>query len=481
MRHECLSTDVKLPTPMLACAFWVHGVIIPAWSQGDLPSPGSLPESPGQVLPDTAPQPAPSIAVELARDEKQKPRKMTESESRQFVVHGADFSTRGAIASLAEATRTNLLEVMGKDEEGWEHAVAIQLRDGDAPVKMSFYQVPGGYRLQLDVYLSRGKPSGLERAILELLLIEYGLRGRAGEKVGSVAVPPWLVEGMLESFRWKRGERERALYAALFEKNELYPVKKLLETSDLRELDAITYAAFRGSAGALVMSLLEQKDGSKSMRSMLRELATFEGEVQALLLKHFPGMNLGPESFSKWWALKLAQMAEKPFPHVLTILETEKELQEVLVVRVSDQAGNLIEVGADQFRDLLALPLQERQVAIRAVMSRGGQFLYRVFPAHRPVLMEYLGILGEIAADRDEGIPERLAGLARERERLRGLGVRTRDYLEWYRITNSKRLTGDFESFVDLKERLEEHSAGSRGPVSEYLDSMQRLFEATKD
>ncbi len=431
------------------------------------------------VLPDTAPQPAPSIALELAAEEK--PRKMTESESRQFVVHGSDFTTRSAIASLAERTRTTLLEIMGKDGDGWEHAVAIQLRDGNAPVKMSFYQVPGGYRLQLDVYLSRGKPSGLERAILELLLIEFGLRGRGAEKVNSVAVPPWLVEGMMESFRWKRGERERALYAALFEKNELFPVKKLLETDQLGDLDAIAHAAFRGSSGALVMSLLEQEDGLESMKAMLRELATFEGDVKALLLKHFPNMNLGPESFSKWWALKLAQMAEKPFPHVLTILETEQELQEVLVVRFPDPSGNLIEVGADQFRDLLALPLKERQVAIRAAVDRGGQFLYRVFPAHRPVLMGYLTILGEIAADRDEGIPGRLEGLARERERLRGLGIRTRDYLEWYRITNSRRLTGDFETFVDLKERLERRPGGPEGPVSEYLDSIQRLFEAKKN
>ena len=436
-------------------------------------------ERAGQVPPDAAPQPAPSIALELAGDEK--PRQVTESESRQFVVHGSDFPTRGAIASLAEGTRTTLLEIMGRDEDDWEHAVAIQLRDGNAPVKMSFYQVPGGYRLQLDVYLSRGKPSGLEEAILELLLIEYGLRGRSGEEVNSVGVPAWLVEGMMESFRWKRGQRERALYAAIFKKNELFPVKKLLEMDKVGDLDAIAYAAFRGSAGALVMSLMDQAGGPQSMRPMLRELATFEGDIKGLLLKHFPNMNLGPESFSKWWALKLAQMAEKPFPHVLGILETEKELQEVLVVRFSDPTGNLIEVGADQFRDLLAMPFKERQASIRVAVDQGSQFLYRVFPAHRPVLMAYLDILREIAADRDEGLPQRLEELRRERARLRSLGVRTRDYLEWYRIANSTRLTGDFESFVELKARLEQGPGQGDGPVSEYLNSMQRLFEEKTD
>ena len=96
--------------------------------------------------------------------------------------------------------------------------------------------------------------------------------------------------------------------------------------------------------------------------------------------------------------------------------------------------------------------------------------------------MEYLTLLGEIASDRDEQIGERLQELARERERLRSLGNRARDYLEWYRITNSKQLTGDFESFVELKEKLQTHPRRHQGPVSEYLDSMQRLFaEKTRD
>ena len=470
------ATRVKPFFPIFVCTLWVFGIPFEVRGQGVNP-PVLPPKHPEEIIPEVAPQPAPSIAVELVGEEGSKtPSQRTESESRQFVIHGSDLVTRGAIASLAENTRVALLETIGKGEDGWEHAIAIQLRDGVSPMKTNFFHVPGGYRLQLDVFLGRGKPPGLEPALLELLLIEIGLRGRGDETVASVGVPAWLVEGLLESFRWKRGEREHALYAALFRKNELYPVKKLLEMRQVGKMDAIARAAFRASSGALVMSLLEQNGGRESIRAMLRELSTFEGDEMTLLLKHFPGMNLGPESFSKWWALQLAQMAEKPFPHVLTIEETEKELQALLIVHFNDPSGNLIEVGTDQFRDLLALPLKDRQASIRPVVERGGQFLYRAFPAHRPVLMEYLTLLGEIASDRDEQVEKRLQGLARERERLRSLGNRVRDYLEWYRITNSKQLSGDFESFVELKEKLESRPRGHQGPVSEYLDSMQRLF-----
>jgi hypothetical protein len=409
----------------------------------------------------------------------------TESESLQFVVHGSDFVTRAAIASLAEQTRKKLIEVVG-DGGGWKHAIVIQLhgKQGDqAPartMRLQAFQVPGGFRLQLDVHLAKGKPAGLERTLLELLLIESGLRDRGGEPLDvPLAVPPWLLEGFLEAFRWRRGERDRELYQALFDKNQLFPVKKLLEIEEPVEMDSMTHAAFRASSGALVMALLEQ--GGEPMNAMLREVATFEGDEMALLMKHFPGMNLGAESFSKWWALQLVELSETPFAEVLTIRETEEELKKLLVVRFNDPNGNAIEVGTDQFRDLLALPSDGRRAAIRPVVERGGRFLYRAFPAHRPILTEYLLVLGELAYDKDDRVEARLQALADQRVQLRALGSRTRDYLEWYRITNAKQLSGDFESFIELKENLQTMPSERRGPVSEYLDSMQRIFAESQD
>ncbi|MFP6859248.1 MAG: hypothetical protein VCA73_18360 [Roseibacillus sp.] len=425
--------------------------------------------------------PAPAPAVEAPPAGELKPR--TESSSRQFVVHGSDFVMRAAIASLAEETRASLLKVVG-EEKLWEHAIAIQLHgnQGDeAPartMRSQFFQVPGGFRLQLDIHLARGKPAGLESALLELLLIERGLRGKGNARLeASLSIPPWLVEGMLESFRWKRGERDRGLYAALIENNQLFPVKKLLEIADPGEMDAMTRSAFQASSCALVLALLNQTAGKSAMSAMLQEMATFEGDEMALLMKHFPGMNLGKESFSKWWALQLTRMSEPSLMQVLNIGDTEQQLKSLLVVRFKDPAGNDIELAADDFRNLLALPVEARKDAIRPVIERGGLFLYRAFPAHRPILTEYLRILGEIAIDTDDSVEERLQSLATRRADLEALGTRTRDYLEWYRITNSKQLSGDFESFIELKENLQSRPQQRKGPVSEYLDGMQRIFE----
>lgn len=409
-------------------------------------------------------------------------RPKTVSKSRQVVVHGSDFVTRGAVATLAEEVREKLGKELGRDD-GWKHSITIQLHgvQGDPvpprTLRSQFFQVPGGFRLQLDVHLAKGKPAELERTLLELLLIERGLRDWGEESLeGSLGIPPWLLDGFLESFRWREGERDRDLYATLFEKNQLFPVRRLLDTKEPGAMDSMTRAAFRASSGALVMALLGQEGGAQAMNALLGDLATFEGDAMALLMKHFPGMNLGKESFSKWWALQLARMSETPFLQVLPILDTERELEELLVVRFRDEAGGQFEVRPGEFRDLLALPREQREQALRPLVEKLGVFLYRAFPAHRELIVEYLSLLGEIANDRDNDIELRVADLAVRRAELVALGERTRDYLEWYRITNAKQLSGDFDSFIKLKEELNVAPRQRSGPVSRYLDDMQRVL-----
>lgn len=468
---------VNIARRSLACILWVAFILPEVRCQEE--GPALLDERLSEA---ELQAPVSSVAADLPGEEDSRTKvAKTESESRQFVVYGADFSTRVALASLAEGVRKALIETIGRENEQWEHSIVIQLREEEGPIKMAYFAVPGGYRIQIEMSLARGKPRGLERALLEVLLIEYGLRGRAGEAVESVGVSLWLVAGMQESLRWKEGAREYVMYQALFDKNELYPVEQIMQVKRLEGMDPISEAAFQASSGALVMSLLEQDGGQESMRLMLREMSTFEGDQVALVRKHFPGMNLGPESLSKWWALQLAQMAEKPFPYVLNINETERQLREILKVCFNDSTGSLITIGAHEFRDLLALPITEREACILPVAERLRQFFYRAFPAHRPILREYLLLLGEIVSDKDKQIAERLQNLQAERDRLAALGNRTRDYLEWYRITSSQELTGEFDSFIDLKSRLEVMSGKNEGPIGVYMDSMQRLFSEQRE
>lgn len=455
---------MKWLVPWLAAACWLSAQAPPAQP---VPAPGGAPEE--------------GLPAEVPAANK------TVSASDLFVIHGSTLPVRGAFASLAETVRQDLVREVGeaksyrKNEVEYKNAIVIEVygREFDkAPPRLisrSEHETDGGFRLQLNVHLAKGLPPELERALLERIIAERGVRKPRNEQV-QIEVSPWLLDGLTEAIRWRKGDRDRALYSALFSNNQLFPVEKLLAIEDPDELDAVARSAFRASAGALVMALLGQPQGRSAMNALLEEASVFLGEDEALLLEHFPGMNLGKGSLEKWWALQLARMAEIPLSQTMTIQETEKELERLLVVRFTGPDGNMIEVPAEAFRDLLAVPMPVRQEAIRPVVDTVGLMSFRAFPAHRPIIVGYMHVLTQIGTDKDEHLDANLATLADERQGLLDLGERTRDYLDWYRITNASETSGEFRDYIELKEKLDTGRSRAESPMSRYLDDLQSYY-----
>ena len=198
-------------------------------------------------------------------------RPITESESRQFVIHGNELKVRSRLASMAEKVKDALVEQAGRgpvDPEtgntGWQHTVVVELHGNPGDEEPSKLIVPGcyflddGFRLQLDLHLARGiNREVLERELLQLLIYERGLRDQDPNEVPErISVPAWLVDGLLESIRWGRQEVDRDLYRALFEKNVVFPIDQLLKEDGVEDMDGATRVAYRVSSGALVLSLI---------------------------------------------------------------------------------------------------------------------------------------------------------------------------------------------------------------------------------
>ena len=451
------------------------GGLLLAWSWVFMAAPGG-----GQEVERRAVVvPEDGAPVETPEREAAKP--MTVSRSRQFVVHGANLRIRSAVATLAEETREALVKEVGGGEE-WKNTIVIELRGkpGDpappAVFASKYFALPDGFRLQLFVHLARGiDQEELRRHLLELLVYERCLRGRNPvDFQEELILPAWVTAGLLESFRWRKKEGDRALYAALFERKALFPVERLL--SDDEELGPGERDAFRASAGALVMALLGQDGGREGMAGFLREVGTFRGQQLALVMKHFPGMNLGQKSLEKWWALQLARMAEPPVTQSLTILATDAELTRLLVIRFEDGQGARIELEPSQFRDLLALDPVRRGKVVKPVADTLSHLHLGAFPGYRPIITEYLRIMADLLEDRDEELEARLAEVDRGRAYMVETGERTRDLLDWYRITSATEVSGAFEDYTRLKEELEKDLNPSPGPISRYLDDLQKLY-----
>jgi len=411
----------------------------------------------------------------------------TVSRSHQFVIHGSEVAKRGLVAVEAENVKRDLLRLLDAKDE-WKTPIVIELFDDKGgprqrrTVVSDLYVTDGGgFRLQLKVNLARGLDHDqFEHAVLAMLIYEWSLRGRKGNEIAGqrLLVRPWLVEGLREAVRWRTKKSNRQLYAALFETGGLFDLDAMfsLGERDYQNLDATARTAFRGSAGSLVLALLEQPDGRTAFRDFLGEVAVFDGEAAILLRKYFPGLNLSKKSLAKWWALQMANMAEAPLTEVLSVSETNKALATALVLHVPDPSGMTTPKDISQAADILDLPEGERAEAVRPAQDALVRLSYRCFPSFRPILADYQKILNELVEGKVKNLDERLGELASLRQEMVRKAADGRAYLDWFIITRAHAQSGDFDDYLELRRQLRRKPKHKNDPVSEYLDQMQDVF-----
>jgi hypothetical protein len=127
------------------------------------------------------------------------------SPSRQFVIYGADAELRGAVSSVAERTKTNLLALL-RQRDNWIVPIVVNLQPQQAnlpeipPADLRFSQTGFGLKLQLDVTISKNLDASLmERELLRAILLEMIYRKESHIAAGTVIVEPpdWLIDGVL--------------------------------------------------------------------------------------------------------------------------------------------------------------------------------------------------------------------------------------------------------------------------------------------
>ena len=438
-------------------------------------APAAEPEAPRAVPVPAEAQPAPGPAAPRAQK--------SVSRSGQFVIHGSGPAERGSVAVMAEDTKAGLLRLLIAEDE-WKSPVVVVLHGDPRPrrsVESQLLVIENQYRLQLDVFPSRGiDHERFEHAVLAMLVCEWTLRGRPGDEVAGqrLQVRPWLVEGLREAVRWRSQQGDRRLYAAMFESGGLFRLDDLLAAGEREfdRLDGAMRAAFRVSAGALVLALLEQPEGRAAFRAMLGEVAVFDGEAPLLLRKHFPDLNLSEKSLAKWWALQIANMSEPPLTEALSVTDTDAALDAALQLHVPDAEGLATAVALDQAAAVAALPEADRAAAVRPAQDALVRLSYRCFPSFRPLLEDYQQLLHKLVEGRTAGVDARLAELAEIRRTMVARAADGRDYLDWFEITRARDTSGEFDDYLRMKDDLRRERSGGTDPVSRYLDLIQQTF-----
>ena len=426
------------------------------------------------------------------------------SRSGMFRVSGGEQAQRSSVALLLEQSKDDFETLLrdrdvdvekqaakkaaffdpGGAAEAFKVPVNVEITANPdrPPVEYSVGYTEDSFALGIRIRMDRGIDHELlDRAALTVLLYERSLRNaKPGEMKDPLVIRPWLVEGLTEAGKWREGTADRRIYEGVFRRGGGFTMDELFELPErsFDRLDGASRLAFRALSGALVMALLEQPQGRGAFRAFAGEAARFSGEMPVLLRKHFPDLNLSERSLAKWWALTLAKLIQPQLSEVLPIRETEQALEEALQFHSRDGDGNAVKRGIGEWQTVADLEPDERQEAVRPAEDGLVRLSYRCFPSYRPLVKDYQQILRDLAGGSWDGIDERLAELAEQRETMVARSVMARDYMDYFEISRARSLSGEFEDYLKLKKELElRPRPPRRDRVTDYLNTMQKAYE----
>lgn len=414
---------------------------------------------------------------------------VTRSGSGEFFILGSQVQLRASIAMEADEVRRSLLKVMGQREDVAKYSVVIQLHGapGDKPpprrVAAGIFLFEGVFRPQLDVHVGGGVDNRrLRRAVMEILIYERSLRPlEPGLVERPLVVRPWLVDGLLEAAAWADDQGDRKLYESVFKSGTMMDFNALFTTreEDIELMDGVTRAAFRASAGALVMALLEQPSGHDGFQQFITQVGTYEGDIPILLRKHFAAMNLTITSLERWWALQMANRSDAQLTEAMSVAETEAALDRALVLFSRNPEGHLSEQALSEHGFIAELKTQaEREAALTPAQAGLVRLSHRCFPSYRPLVIGYEEVLSSLYHKKTDNVAAQLGKLATMRATMRAKAARAGDYLDWFEITRARKTSGEFHDYLDLKRRLEAQTVRPRtDPLGRYMDDMQAIYQ----
>jgi hypothetical protein len=404
------------------------------------------------------------------------------SPSRQFVIYGADATLRGAISELAEQTKTNLLALLRQRDE-WKTAVIINLQPQEAnlpeipPTNLRVSQTGFGVKLQLDLAIGQNLDGSLvARQLLRVILFEMIYRAEGDLAPGATLVEPpdWLVEGVLAL---TPGREREALVEALSTADKGKSLEEFLgQRFDL--LDSAGRMLYRAYSVALVQLLLDEGGGrARLARYISSDLRHASNDPVADLKACFPQLR---DDVEKKWGSTVARLSEHQTYQLLTFAESERRLDELLQIRISDGSRNRGRPKAANLSELSRRKLSPEEKAAVNHMSQALLLLVgTAHPVLRPVAREYQQIAALLIRGKRRGIAKRVSHLDGTRKELAARMGDIDDYMNWFEATQMGNQSGAFSDYLKAANQSQVSAPRRRDPLSVYLDALEDQIETS--
>lgn len=115
-----------------------------------------------------------------------------------------------------------------------------------------------------------------------------------------------------------------------------------------------------------------------------------------------------------------------------------------------------------------------------AILGSNGKALATLLPRanilFRPIIQDYIAVIGDLQNGRTKGADERLAALRSRTAKAYQQARAVQDHLDWFEASQTKNYSGTFDDYLDLPAQIEKELPARNDPLSQYLDGMDAEF-----
>src|SRR5438874_2313322 len=398
------------------------------------------------------------------------------SPSREFVIYGADAQLRGAVSDLAERTKVDCLALL-RQRDNWIVPVVVNLQRRQSnlpeipPADLRFGQTGFGLKLQLDLMIAKNLDASLmERELLRAILLEMIYRKESHIAAGSIFVEPpdWLIDGVLAL---APGSDHGQLVEALTTADKTESLEMFLRQRP-GLLDSAGRTLYRAYSFALVQMLIDGRNGPARLAQYIGHLSDASNEPLANLKAHFPFL-VGDAEGS--WQLSLHRLRNFQTYQLLTFAESERRLDELLRVKVSEANKPAKAAALDELAQRKISPSEK--MALSQLSRDLLVLIAQANPVLRPIAREYQQSVALLARGKRRGIAKRLSHLDATRKQLAARMSDIDDYMNWFEATQIKNGSGNFTDYLKAADQSQLSASKRHDPLSVYVDALEDQFE----
>lgn len=343
-----------------------------------------------------------------------------------FLVAAPDTTTAAETASLAERSRTAVLELLGHEEE-WERAARIYLAirtkttaEGRVPLWTVSVSKGGFRRLEADVYPSARNDVMVLQVVAVCLEAIAGPIPQQAEEAEKRALPVWLSCGLAENLSAANVARFRQFAAEIVRTGTFHPMDKLFLTEGLPSDEAERELFFKQS-GSVVDFLLHQREGRTKLRQAIRRFRT-DSSLRASLVLEFSADFGSIARLEERWKEFAVRSSEKIIGGPkMSLVETKEALDLVLRVTIPVIDRDTLEEKVVT-TDLWGLFRHRNTLTSQRIAAEKtdevAKLSLRARREYAPILQEYFRALSAILGRDRRAFKKHFAHAERLREKL---------------------------------------------------------------